>query len=190
MEGLTKCHPEWHTPWGQLGYALVDRVVPDWKRAKECLDRAVDLRGNRPEEGYYYNRLRCAVQLDPNFARQPRQPADPSTRDSVPKLFDLARNDLGRAARLGGGREVGVVRIVEGMGSPKYPVSETRLRRPTFGGTHLGIPPHYPALECGCHIHSYRGIFMGQTGFERTLQGQWFPTPLRSPSPSSSHTIM
>jgi len=98
LEGLTKCHPDWHAPWGQLGYALVDRVVPNWTRAKACLDRAVELRGDRLDEGYYYNynRLRCAIQLDSNFIRQPRQPADPSTRDSVRELFDLTRNDLGK----------------------------------------------------------------------------------------------
>lgn len=96
LEALTRCHPEWHAPWGQLGYALVDRVVPDWKRAKECLDRAVELRGDRDREGYFYNynRLRCAVQLDPNFARQTRMPADPLTGDNVRELIVLARRDL------------------------------------------------------------------------------------------------
>lgn len=96
LEALTKCHPDWHASWGQLGYALVDRVVPDWKRAKECLDRAVELRGDHNHEGYFYNynRLRCAVQLDPKFAAQPREPADTPTRESIRALLDLARRDL------------------------------------------------------------------------------------------------
>jgi hypothetical protein len=96
FEALTRSHPDWHAPWRQLGYALADKVVPDWRRAKECLDRAVTLRGDRVQEGYYlnYNRARCAVQLDPNFGKQPRQPADAPTREAVLEVLKLARREL------------------------------------------------------------------------------------------------
>ena len=96
FEALTRCHPDWHSPWGQLGYALADKVVPDWRRAKECLDRAVSLRGDGVRDGYFYNynRARCAVQLDPNFGKQPRQPADAATREAVLEVLRLVRREL------------------------------------------------------------------------------------------------
>jgi len=96
FEALTRSDPNWHSPWGQLGYALADKVSPDWRRAKECLDQAVALRGQNVGEGYYYNycRARCAVQLDPAFAVQPRQPADPATREAVIEVIKQARRDL------------------------------------------------------------------------------------------------
>ena len=78
FEALVRADPLWHAPIGQLGYALVDKVMPDWQRAKECLDRAVELRGDQVSEGYFYqyNRARCAVQLDTEFAaRKPAQGA-------------------------------------------------------------------------------------------------------------------
>ena len=96
FEALTRSDPNWHAPWGQLGYSLVDKVAPDWRRAKDCLDSAVALRGDHVQEGYYYhyNRARCAVQLDPAFGAQPRQPADPATRDAVIEVLKQARRDL------------------------------------------------------------------------------------------------
>jgi hypothetical protein len=70
FEALVRADPNWHAPYGQLGYALVDKLAPDWARAKEALDRAVELRGDTVHEGryYHYNRARCAVALDPDFA--------------------------------------------------------------------------------------------------------------------------
>jgi hypothetical protein len=99
LEALTRSDPDWHAPWGQLGYALVDKVAPDWRRAKECLDRAVALRGDQVQDGYYYhyNRARCAVQLDPAFAATPRRAADAATRDAVLEAIKQAKNDLGAA---------------------------------------------------------------------------------------------
>lgn len=96
FEALTRSDAAWHAPWGQLGYALVDKVAPDWRRAKDCLDRAVSLRGEHVGEGYYYqyNRARCAVQLDPAFAASPRQKADAATREAVIDLLKDARRDL------------------------------------------------------------------------------------------------
>jgi hypothetical protein len=96
LEALTRSDPDWHAPWGQLGYALVDKVSPDWRRGKECLDRAVELRGDAVPEGRYhnYNRARCAVQLDPAFAATPRSAAEPASREAVLDLVKLAKRDL------------------------------------------------------------------------------------------------
>ena len=68
FEALTRADDKWHRPWGQLGFALVDKPSPDWARGKVCLDRAVELRGEDVQEDtlyYNYNRARCAVELDP-----------------------------------------------------------------------------------------------------------------------------
>ncbi|HUL67748.1 MAG TPA: hypothetical protein VLW55_24355 [Burkholderiaceae bacterium] len=95
LEALTRADANWHRPWGQLGYALSDKVAPEWKRAKECLDRAVELRGDEVTEGLYYQycRARCAVQLDAAFAQ--RKAAEPGERTAVLDLIKRARRDLG-----------------------------------------------------------------------------------------------
>lgn len=97
LEVLTRTDRDWHAPWGQLGYALVEKVSPDWPRGRECLDRAAALRGDRVQEGYYYNynRARCAVQLDPAFTATPRRAADAPTREAVLEVIRQARQDLG-----------------------------------------------------------------------------------------------
>lgn len=94
FEALTRSDPTWHHPWGNLGFALVDKVEPDWRRAKDCLDRAVTLRGDRLGEGffYHYNRARCAVQLDPAFAAG--KASDPATREAVLKVLKDARREM------------------------------------------------------------------------------------------------
>lgn len=95
FEALTRTDRGWHAPWGQLGYALIDKTKPDWRRAKECLDRAVDLRGDRLEDGsyyYQYNRARAAIQVDPTFAEGRR--ADAATRASVLDVLRKARRDF------------------------------------------------------------------------------------------------
>ena len=96
FEALTRADEKWHRPWGQLGFALVDKPSPDWARARDCLDRAVALRGETVEEGtlyYNYNRLRCAVALDPALAKREKSTA--AAREDVTELLRLARRDLG-----------------------------------------------------------------------------------------------
>ncbi len=94
FEALTRSDPTWHFAWGNLGYALVDKVAPDWRRAKDCLDRAVKLRGDRVDEGFFYqyNRARCAVHLDPAFAAGAA--SDPATREAVLKVLKDARREM------------------------------------------------------------------------------------------------
>jgi hypothetical protein len=94
FDALTRADEEWHRPGGQLGFALVDKPSPDWARTKDCLDRAVALRGETVEEGtlyYNYNRLRCAVELDP--AKGEKSTA--AAREDIMELLRLARRDLG-----------------------------------------------------------------------------------------------
>jgi hypothetical protein len=93
FEAITRADPHWHAPFGQLGYALVDKLAPEWARAKKALDRAVELRGDRVGEGYYYqfNRARCAVALDPAFAQ--RHEADAATKEAVLEVLRQARRE-------------------------------------------------------------------------------------------------
>lgn len=94
LEALTRSDPNWHAPLGQLGYAFVEKVQPDWKRAKECLDRAIELRGDRVSEGYYYqfNRVRAAIQLDPGFAA--RQASDAAAKEAIVAMLKAARREM------------------------------------------------------------------------------------------------
>lgn len=94
FEALARADPKWHAPHGQLGYALVDKLVPDWQRAKASLDRAVQLRGDAVGEGlfYNYNRARCAVALDAAYAAG--KAAEGPARDAVLSMLKQARRDL------------------------------------------------------------------------------------------------
>lgn len=94
FEALVRADPKWHAYHGQLGYALKDQAEPDWRRAKACLDQAVELRGDQVGEGLYYqfNRALCAINLDANYAG--RKPADAATREQVVGILKQARRDL------------------------------------------------------------------------------------------------
>ena len=63
FEALVQADPKWHVPYGNLGYALKDAYVPDYKRALENLNHAVELRGDRFDEGafYQYSRVLCLM---------------------------------------------------------------------------------------------------------------------------------
>jgi hypothetical protein len=71
LQALIDVDPHKHYYFGQLGYALKDRMKPEWQAAKVNFDRAVELLGNgeggsRPL--YNFNRAICSIQLDANFA--------------------------------------------------------------------------------------------------------------------------
>ena len=94
FEALVRADPKWHAPHGNLGYALKDRLTPDWQGALQSLTRAVTLRGDRVEEGrfYQYSRTLCLIGLDPQYAA--RQPADAATRTAVIEALRQARREL------------------------------------------------------------------------------------------------
>lgn len=95
FEALVRSDPAWYAPHGSLGYALAARTVPEWRAAKESLDRAVELRGDGVYEGRFYNyvRAQCAVYLDPGYGSG--QPADSATRSHIHELVRFASRDLG-----------------------------------------------------------------------------------------------
>ena len=94
FEALIQGDPKWHAPYGQLGYALKDKLAPEWERALELLNRAVDLRGDRFSEGLYYSwcRAECLIQLDPRFEHE--KPAEPTTKAAIVEMLRQARREI------------------------------------------------------------------------------------------------
>jgi hypothetical protein len=94
FEALVQADPKWHVPLGNLGYALKDKYVPDFARALDSLTRAVELRGDRLDEGpyYQYSRALCLISLDAKFAD--RHAADDATRGRVLEALRAARREL------------------------------------------------------------------------------------------------
>jgi hypothetical protein len=95
FEALARVDPRWHAPRGQLGYALVDQLQPDWARGRASLEQAAKLRGDKLfHEGRYYRYAiaNCAVHLDP--ACGTTSPSEPAVRDSVLALLRAARREL------------------------------------------------------------------------------------------------
>jgi hypothetical protein len=63
---------EKHYYFGQLGYALKDKGAPDYQRALDCFNSAIDLRGSANENGWFlyeFNRAICIVSLDERFSK-------------------------------------------------------------------------------------------------------------------------
>ena len=94
FEALERADPKWHAPIGNLGYALKDKFVLDWQRALDNLTRAVALRGDRVDEGpfYQYCRALCLVMLDGRLIA--RKAAEPATRSAVVEALRAARREL------------------------------------------------------------------------------------------------
>jgi hypothetical protein len=94
FEALVQADPKWHVPYGNLGYALKDAYVPDYKRALENLNHAVEFRGDRFDEGafYQYSRALCLMNLDAKFLA--RQPSDPEVRGAILEALRAARREL------------------------------------------------------------------------------------------------
>jgi len=94
FEALVQADPMWHVPRGNLGYALKDKYKPDLARAYDCLTRAVELRGERVEEGifYQYSRALCLIHLDPAFAAG--RASDDAARARILEPLRAARREL------------------------------------------------------------------------------------------------
>jgi hypothetical protein len=94
FEALIQGDPKWHAPYGQLGYALKDKLTPEWERALELLTRAADLRGDRFSEGVYYSwcRAECMIQLDPRFRNE--RPAEATTKSAIIEMLRQARREI------------------------------------------------------------------------------------------------
>jgi hypothetical protein len=93
---LARADPKWHAPYGQLGYALKDKIEPDWRAALDNLERAIDLRGEHIGEGLYYQycRAMCLINLDPRFTARPRQAATPKVRTAIVEVLRQVRREL------------------------------------------------------------------------------------------------
>jgi hypothetical protein len=96
LQALIDVDPHKHYYFGQLAYALKDRIKPDWHAAKAHFDRAIDLLGNS-EAGswpfYEFNRAVCSINLDANFADG--KPSDAASRKAIAQDLRTARRGLG-----------------------------------------------------------------------------------------------
>ena len=59
-----------HRNWGQLGYALKDQPVPEWREAESALSRAIEIRDRQNDLGfptYELCRAICRIQQDAGY---------------------------------------------------------------------------------------------------------------------------
>jgi hypothetical protein len=89
----------------ELGYALKDKLQPDWAAAEQELTTAIKIRGPWKEHGwvlYEMNRAECRIMLDPDFAQN--RPSDPTRKEEIiddlraafraPDLRTILRRDV------------------------------------------------------------------------------------------------
>jgi len=83
-----------HYYFGQLGYALKDRIKPEWQTAKTSLDHAIDLLGSEAGSWplYEFNRAICSIRLDSNYADG--KPSDVASRKEIVQDLRTARRGL------------------------------------------------------------------------------------------------
>ncbi len=86
FEALIESDPEdnFHRNHGQLGFALKDKINPDWQRAEQELTRAIQIRDKWNQGGwrfYEFNRAICRIRLDPNFTQG--KVSDPDRRNLI-----------------------------------------------------------------------------------------------------------
>lgn len=96
LQALIEVDPHKHYYFGQLGFALKDRIEPDWQAAKTHFDRAIDLAGERFAgrlTWYEFNRAICSIKLDANFAIG--KPSDAARRKAISQDLRIAQGGLG-----------------------------------------------------------------------------------------------
>ncbi|WP_041598487.1 hypothetical protein [Hahella chejuensis] len=86
FRALVKADPDgrFHMNHGQLGFALKDKVTPEWEDALKELTCAIDIRGGNKEEGwryYEFNRAICRINLDEAFRNN--HPSAPPVRKAI-----------------------------------------------------------------------------------------------------------
>ena len=110
LEALTAVDQHKHYYFGQLAFALKDRIKPDCRAAKAYLDRAMALLGDTREDAwpvYNLNRAICSIKLDANFIDG--KPSDNVTRKAI--VQDLRRPGAASPAS---------VRFLSNRGTPTY----------------------------------------------------------------------
>lgn len=96
FEGLIDADPDqYHTNYGQLGYALTDSKDPNWSKAQSILEKAIKLRGdgNVTGKGYYeFSLARALINQDKNFNK--KQPSDNETASRIRANLKIADQAL------------------------------------------------------------------------------------------------
>ncbi|WP_431686477.1 hypothetical protein [Hahella sp. NBU794] len=98
FRALVKSDPDgrYHMNHGQLGFALKDKVTPEWENALTELSCAIDIRGGNKEEGwryYEFNRAICRINLDEDF-RSNQASAPPVRKAIVADLKEAIAHDF------------------------------------------------------------------------------------------------
>lgn len=96
FRGLVAASPNrHHRNYGQLGYALIKAVNPDWAAAKSALETAIRLRSDEDDSGRGYYELCLAialVNLDAGFGAGKK--SDASTRNRIEALLKNLPEDI------------------------------------------------------------------------------------------------
>jgi len=96
FEALCKSDTDnrFHQNYGQLAYALKDKVTPDYRNAEKAFTKAISIRGNGQEHGwlfYEFNRAICRIMNDDNFING--KVSDEKTKEKILADINLAYND-------------------------------------------------------------------------------------------------
>jgi hypothetical protein len=95
LRALAEVDPNKHFYFGQLAYALKDRIKPEWQAAKENFDRAIELLASGDPDNwpfYAFNRAICLINLDAQFALG--RPSDTDGRKAIVEDLRVARRGL------------------------------------------------------------------------------------------------
>jgi hypothetical protein len=94
-EKETGQRPVYHRNFGQLGYALKDKLSPDYEGAVRSLTNAINIRDSQGLSGwilYEFNRAYCRIKLDPDF--EEKKPSAPRVCTEINKdLAEVAHSD-------------------------------------------------------------------------------------------------
>ncbi len=83
-----------HFYFGQLGYALKDQEVSEWKNAEENFNIAIDIRGNdKPEFFYEFNRAICRANTDNDFLIS--KPCSIDLQNEIMKDLNYSKRGIG-----------------------------------------------------------------------------------------------
>jgi hypothetical protein len=95
LEALVAIDPHTHFYVGQLGYALKDRIKPDWEKAKKRLNEAIGLLG-KDDAGtwpfYEFSRAVCTINLDTNF--RDNKPSDSANKKAILQDLRIAQRNI------------------------------------------------------------------------------------------------
>ena len=129
LQALIEIDSHKHYYYGQLGYAMKDRIKPEWEAAKANFDRAIDLLGDSDAGSwpfYEFNRAMCSIKLDPNFANA--ESSEAVGKKAIVQDLRTARRGLGEFSEMLGSRTT--LTCASGCGSMACVWTDVAANRP------------------------------------------------------------